>query len=123
MAKHTKEERQNNKALMRFKDNTQFEKLKLFMEEDSRLEALSAAMIDPAYSKIPFPLLCKKFGIKLQELQTLYTDGMRHLALLELSNGLPEISLDVIEDARSKEVVCPRCDGMKQLIVISYEEG
>jgi len=69
------------------------------------------ALYDPHYSRCSFPTLLRKFNISLHEAQSLYTDHMRCLGLLAMSNYLPEIMTDVAEDALSHMHACPRCDG------------
>jgi hypothetical protein len=71
------------------------------------------ALYDASYARCSFPTLLRKFNISLHEAQSLYTDHMRCLGLLAMSNHLPEIMEDVAEDALSHMQACPRCDGEK----------
>src|SRR3989442_13262480 len=59
------------------------------------------ALRDPHYSRCSFPTLLRKFNISLHEAQCLYTDHMRHLALLLMSTHLPQIMEEVAADALS----------------------
>lgn len=68
---------------------------------------------DPAYAHVSFATLARKANIALQELQEIYTNGMRHIGLLKMATSLPDIMGDVAEDAKTTMEVCPRCDGFK----------
>src|SRR5262249_45121519 len=75
---------------------------------------------DPTYARCSFPTLLRKFNISLHEAQSLYTDHMRHTALLQMSSRLPQVVADVTEDAKSHMRACPRCDGER---VIEFTRG
>src|SRR5262249_9808603 len=68
------------------------------------------------YARCSFPTLLRKFNISLHEAQTLYTDHVRHMALLQMCSQLPEVIADVAEDAKSHMRACPRCDGEKVVV-------
>jgi hypothetical protein len=104
--------------MRRFWDGVEHDKLELILGEQDKYSTFIAALHDPAYSGLTFPTICRKFGVTLHELQSIYTDGMRQMSLLQLSSSLPRIMEDVAEDAKSKQVVCPRCDGEKVLIEV-----
>src|SRR5262249_7412961 len=55
-------------------------------------------------------------NISLHEAQTIYTDHMRHMALLQMCSQLPQVIADVTEDAKSHMHACPRCDGEKVVV-------
>lgn len=97
--------------MRRFRENIDPDKLELFLNQHEKYQTFIASLHDPAYSKLTFAIICRKFGVSLHELQTLYTDGMRHLGLLEMAANLPQVMVDVSEDAKSRMVSCPRCDG------------
>lgn len=97
----------------RFRDNIDMDKLDLFLRDEPELQDFLAAMHDPAYGNLSFVTLCKKFNVSLGKLQSIYTDGMRHIGLLRMSTALPEVMADVAEDAKSRTVTCSRCDGLK----------
>jgi len=103
--------------LQRFSDNIDKEKLSHFLENsgNDRFDTLMILMQDPAYATCNFTTLCRKANVTLHELQDLYTNGMRQLALLRMSNALPDIMADVAEDAKTRMENCPRCDGFMML--------
>jgi len=94
-------------------DRDQFE---LALNGNDKYAAFLQALSDPAYASCSFPTLLRKFNISLHETQTVYTDHMRHMGLLRMSNQLPQVMADVTEDARSHMRACPRCDGEKVMV-------
>lgn len=115
--KHDKHGRElpNNPAadvpMRRFRENIDPDKLELFLGENEKYQLFLHALHDPTHAHLTFATICRKFSISLHELQTLYTDGMRHLGLLEMAANLPQVMVDVSEDAKSRMEHCPRCDG------------
>lgn len=97
-----------------FATNVDMEALKLFLEEQDipKYQILFGMMGDPAYRRLSFPTLLRKARISLQEIQTIYADGMRHIGLLKMMNQLPQIMSDVAEDAANSLQLCHRCDGV-----------
>ncbi len=103
---------QKNKAVKRFEQSINMDALRLFLDSNDlpKYQTLFGMMVDPAYRKYSFTTLLRKAQIPLQDIQTLYTDGMRHLGLMNMMNQLPQIMIDVAEDAKSSTQPCPRCD-------------
>lgn len=95
----------------RFAAEVNMELLESFLMEDPELESFARALRDPEYQEHSFISMCRRFSVSLSRLQTLYTDGMRHLGLLRMSTELPQVMADVAEDAKSRDIACPRCDG------------
>src|SRR5262245_58651488 len=91
-------------------DRVQFE---LAFSDNDKYGAFLQALSDPTYARCSFPTLLRKFNISLHEAQAIYTDHMRHMALLQMSSQLPQVIADVTEDAKSHMRACPRCDGEK----------
>lgn len=96
----------------RFASEVNMELLEAFLMEDAELETFARALKDPEYQDYSFIALCRRFAVSLSRLQSLYTDGMRHLGLLRMSTELPQVMADVAEDAKSRMVPCNRCDGI-----------
>lgn len=107
--------------MKRFRENIDPDKLELFLGEHEKYLPFIAALHDPAFAKLSFASICRRFNVSLHELQSLYTDGMRHMGLLEMSANLPQIMVDVSEDAKSKMELCSRCDGLKVLTEIERD--
>lgn len=53
----------------------------------------------------------KTAGITLSEMIEIWRDSRISDGLMTLVNGIPTISGDMVQDARSTMVCCPRCDG------------
>lgn len=104
--------------MQRFAETVDRDALSLFLSQNEKYTGFLSALHDPAYARLSFAKLCRDFHISLHELQTLYTDGQRQLGLLRMSSALPQIMEDVGEDAKSRQIVCPRCDGYKTLTII-----
>jgi hypothetical protein len=98
---------------VRFWQNIDRETFEFALSNDDKYSAFLQALHDPGYSPCSFPTLLRKFNISLHEAQSLYTDHMRYLGLIRMSNQLPQIMADVAEDALSHMQACPRCAGKK----------
>src|SRR5215831_2482513 len=94
-------------------DRDQFE---LALSDNDKYSVFLHALSDPTYARCSFPTLLRKFNISLHEAQGIYTDHMRHTALLQMCSQLPQVIADVTEDAKSHMRACPRCDGEKVVV-------
>jgi len=87
-----------------------------FSEHDKYLSFLGALQ-SPDYKKKSFMTIAREFNITLHDMQVIYTDYVRHMALLEglsyTAKKLPTVMKDVANNAANKMVVCGRCDGKK----------
>lgn len=109
--------------MKRFYEGVDMDKLKFFLSENGdKFETLLAALQDPAFVTLSFAAIARKCRVTLHDLQLLYSDGMRQLGLLQMSTVLPQVMMDVASDALSRQVVCPRCDGLK-ISVIRNKDG
>src|SRR5215831_11514192 len=97
-------------------DRNQFELALSDHDKNDKYAAFLQALSDPTYARCSFPTLLRKFNISLHEAQTIYTDHMRHMALLQMCSQLPDVVADVTEDAKSHMRPCPRCDGEKVVV-------
>jgi hypothetical protein len=80
---------------------------------NEKLICLCAMLSDPAYKQFAFATLVSKAHLTLQELQEVYSNGMRHIGLLRMASHLPDVMEDVANDAKNTMENCPRCDGYK----------
>src|SRR5215813_3976843 len=104
---------------LRFWDSIDRDQFELALSDNDRNDKYAAflhALSDPTYARCSFPTLLRKFNISLHEAQTIYTDHMRHMALLQMCSQLPQVVADVAEDAKSHMGACPRCDGEKVVV-------
>ncbi len=83
---------------------------------DPKFQNFLLARCDPAYRQVGFAALCRKFNISLQDVDDLWRSHQLHRGMIRMMNQVPVILEDVAEDAKSRTVVCPRCDGLLTLI-------
>ena len=110
--------------MRRIEENVDMAQLRAFLEANpnERTDQLLIMMQDPAYIGNSFTRLCRKANVSFSELQELYTNGMRHLALLKVSNAMPDLMVDILVDAQSTMETCPRCDGYGKVASLNSEE-
>jgi hypothetical protein len=113
----------HDRQVRTFQNSIDINHLKLFITADERFEFLLRDLNDPSKLRTPLAKLMAKYNISLGELQVVYMDGMRQIAMLTAANSSHEIMADVVEDARSVYVVCARCDGDKVVYATPKEGG
>ena len=114
-----------SKVWDRIEENVDMAALHSFLEanpQNDRYDQLLILMQDPAYIGETFRRLCRRANVSFSELQELYTNGMRHLALLKVSNAMPDLMVDILVDAQSTMETCPRCDGYGKVASLNSEE-
>lgn len=104
-----------DQPMQRFIETVNKDALELILGQDERYHAFLHDLYNPRNSRRSFASIAVKHGLTLDSLHRIYTDGMRHYGLIEMSNRLPQVMVDVAEDSFSKMVCCPRCDGLKRL--------
>jgi hypothetical protein len=82
---------------------------------DKRFHRLYDALHDDAYRNMSAGTLCRRFGISWLDLMNLWWQYNLNLGLIIMSNNLPQVMEDIAIDALSREVACPRCDGIGTL--------
>ena len=82
---------------------------------DERFFRLYDALHDDAYRNTSPGTLCRKFGISLQDLVDVWMEYNRLMGLMYAATQLQQIMADVTNNALSRDVVCPRCDGLKNV--------
>lgn len=105
---------ERDRAMNRFIENvveTEFSEA-LAAANDPKYTTFLRARADPAYRSLGFSALTRKFNISLQEVDDLWRNHQLHRGMIRMMNRMPDILEDVAEDARSKMVACPRCDGV-----------
>src|SRR5215470_15559342 len=90
-----------------FWNNIDREEFEYALTGNDKYSTFLQALHNPNYSRCSFATLLRKFNISLHEIHGLYTDHMRFLGLLRMSNQLPDVMEDVAEDAKSHFQVCP----------------
>src|SRR5262245_23230562 len=82
---------------------------------DERLFRLYDALHDDAYRNTSPGTLCRQFGISLRDLVDVWSEYNRLLGIMYTSTHFARIAADVVDNAMSRDVVCPRCDGLKRV--------
>src|SRR5215813_6066641 len=82
---------------------------------DERFFRLYDALHDDAYRNTSPGTLCRRFGISLRDLVDVWREHNRLLGIMYTSTHFPQIVEDVVANALSRDVVCPRCDGLKNV--------
>jgi len=82
---------------------------------DERFFRLYDALHDDAYRNTSPGTLCRRFGISLQDLVDVWREYNSLLGQMYMATQLPQIMADVTNNALSRDVVCPRCDGLKKV--------
>src|SRR5262245_22907190 len=82
---------------------------------DARFLRLYDALHDDAYRSTSPGTLCRKFGISLRDLVDVWSEYNRLLGIMYTSTHLRQIMEDVTNNALSRDDVCPRCDGLKNV--------
>lgn len=115
-------DKEEKAAITRFVKNIEPDQLEAFLEDacQEKFDLLLAMMRDPEYRHKTLAQMAKLCHLSLHELQSLYIDGMRQLALLRLSTALPDIMEDVTVNAKDTMESCPRCDGLK---IVPFKES
>src|SRR5215470_10756670 len=85
----------------------------LQLSGDERFFRLYDALHDDAYRNTSPGTLCRRFGISLRDLVDVWMEYNRLMGLMYAATQLQQIMEDVTNNALSREVVCPRCDGLK----------
>lgn len=94
----------------------------LEFSENPKAAAFLADMGDPKYSKWTTSALASKHGFSASMINDLWRSHMLTQANIEFVKAAPEVSKDVVEDARSTKVSCPRCDGFGRIAEEYIEE-
>jgi len=82
---------------------------------DERFYRLHDALHDDAYRNTSPGTLCRRFGISLKDLVDVWVEYNRLMGLMCAATQLQQIMEDVAHNALSRDVVCPRCDGLKNV--------
>ena len=82
---------------------------------DERFFRLYDALHDDAYRNTSPGTLCRRFGVSLQDLVDVWMEYNRSWGLMYMATHLLQIMMDVMKNALNCDVVCLRCDGLKNV--------
>lgn len=83
---------------------------------DPKFVNFLAARINPLYKNHSLASLARKFNVTLADLDDLYRNYQLHVGMVRMMEHVPQVLVDVAEDAKSRIVVCSRCDGEGKLL-------
>ena len=86
--------------------------LALASSSDVRFNEFLERIKERRYARISPQAIAKACGIDLMEFQTWWNRQSSQVAIAKAQNRSIEVVEDMIQDARSSEDVCPRCDGL-----------
>jgi hypothetical protein len=109
-------------AMKRFRDHINLDDLQLALGENPKYTKFLKMLVSPDFANYSFSKIARTAGVTLHELQSLYTDGKRQLALIQVSNDLPRLMNDVTGDAFSRDTPCPRCNGEGEELARSVDD-
>ncbi len=97
----------------KFLDRLDLDELKYALAHDSspKVVAFLGALIDPRRKETDICTLAKQHSIGLTEMMQVWRSYKLTTAMGVHIEGAPAIAADVVIDARSYMVCCPRCDG------------
>jgi hypothetical protein len=96
-------------------DQDQFHRALAARGEDTREWQLLEALHDPAFAKCTISNLCRRFGVSMQDIMDMMKDYSVAEGTSRMMQHLPQVMEDVATDAQSRQGVCPRCQGTKEL--------
>jgi len=74
-----------------------------------------AMLAEPRYGRWRLSTIAKKCGLTLTDMGDIWRNSQIQRSMMEIVNGSPLVAADMVEDARSIQVCCPRCDGLKRV--------
>lgn len=108
-----------DEPMKRFKASIDMDVFHAALGEHDKYDRFIAALQDPENKRYSFMRIARECHVTLHEMQVVYTDYVRHMALLQglgyMAKELPKVMEDQTENAKNRFVVCPRCDGKKKI--------
>ena len=83
----------------------------LSSQSDQRFILLVQRLLDPDYSKHKLSTLCRSLDLNIRDMVEGFRDAKILEGWLRASLHLPDVMEDVAIDAKSRQVVCARCEG------------
>lgn len=80
---------------------------------DRRFNEFLSKLYEPRYATHSLAAIAKSCDISLMEFAEFWQKAQTQRALAIAQDGLAAITGEVVDDARSKDAVCERCDGLR----------
>ena len=90
-------------------------RIALAAHPDVRFQQFLNMMESEEWSRYSLGHLAKQCEIGLVEFQAFWQDTQRNRAINNALEKLPDLTNDMLDDAKSDETTCPMCDGTGQL--------
>lgn len=84
----------------------------LAASKDPRFQAFLERINEPRFKNISLQAMAKACGIDLKEFQDWWNKESAQQAIAKAQTGSIKVTEDMVEDARTSNDVCPRCDGL-----------
>ena len=78
---------------------------------DEKYAGLSAALCDPQYARMSMAALLKKCGLTLTDCAEAMRSFYHAKGMMAAMQGVPQVYIDTVEDAKAHYVTCPTCEG------------
>jgi hypothetical protein len=83
---------------------------------DIRFRTFLDRVMNPRFLRVSLATMVKGCGISLTEFQEWWRKACTQRAIAQAQLASPELVSDLIEDSRTREDVCDRCDGLGTVI-------
>jgi hypothetical protein len=91
--------------------------------ESPHIQKFLAQLTNPRWEKWTTTSLARKFGIKSTELADIMRRYNMAKGMHTIINGIPQVAADIVVDAQTKLVACPRCDGIGSIALSENQTG
>jgi hypothetical protein len=81
--------------------------------EDPRYKEFLERLMMPKYAKVSLATIAKGCNITLRDFNNWSSKAANQIALAKAQFGSVKITADMVEDAKTKTILCARCDGLK----------
>jgi hypothetical protein len=87
----------------------------LTYSKDPKYQMLLYAINNPRMRECSFALLCKRCGLSLSEVASLWKDHNMSIGMMRAMGHVPQVMEDIAIDSKSRVVDCTRCSGEGKL--------
>lgn len=89
-------------------------KTALAHDASAKAQKFLSELLNPRNSKLKLSRIARKVGVDSQDIERIVRSHSLSTALTTYVTAAPAIAGDVVEDSRSFDDICPRCDGLGQ---------
>lgn len=92
-------------------------KFALAASNDIRFREFLKRLTEPRHKRHSLATIARTCDISLPQFHEFWQSSQKNIALARAQGALPQLMSDLVEDAKTRDVVCSRCDGMGALEV------